>query len=313
MKSYEEQPQEFRQRPSHLALVFFGIVAFLLADAVQSAVTWAIETVLAWNSGWEQVWLVDIPVLSDPSSPFFVSPPLESLWTRSGEIVSISFLVLGTALIYLWPTRTSLASRLYIHISTIVFVTVGSIGTLLARTDLLRDDDAISLIAAAVLIAVSLAILIATQRSMFVILQQFWTLHALSERLGLFAALQLPGIALLSLLFWLNGFTVGAFAAAIALVPLLVGTIRYSPGTIYERVTTHSVSRASVVIAMLAALSIGGSVWLFGLDMIDRERRAFTWSPQRGPALQTHEEIFRQQLRAPETLDHDPVIRWSNP
>lgn len=313
MNSYEEDRQEFRPRPKHVALVAFGLASFLMADVIQSAVTWAVETTVAWNSGWEIVWIIDIPVLTDPSSAFYVSPPLESLWSHAGAIVAIACLGLAVALIYLWPTETSLASRLFVHITAIVLVLEGAVALPLARTDLLRNEEGMSRLMAIALAGLALVISIAIQRSLLVVLQQFWDLHTATERLGLFAALQLPGIVLLATLFWFNGFPAGTVAAPIVLLALVIATVRFFPRTIYERVTTHRVTRAATLIAILGGACIAGSIWAFGFEMIDRPRHAFTWSAQRGPALQSHAEILREQLRDPESVEEKPVIRWSNP
>lgn len=314
MNSYEEERLEFRPRPRPLSLFLFGIASFLMADLVQSLVTWAIETSLAWNSGWKRVLVVDVPVLTNPGSPFYTSPPLESPWTYSGEIVAVSFLVLGAALVYLWPTRTSLASRLYIHLSAIVFVLTGTIGITLARTDLLSSGESMPRASALVLIALGAAVLVAIQRSLLIVLQQFWDLDTWAQRTVLFATVELPGLSVIGTIFWFNQFTAGSLAAAIAVIPLFVTTALYSPRTIYERVTTHSLTRANVLIVILAAGSIAASVWLFGSAIVERPRRAVTWSSDRGAALQTHAEIFRQQLRDPEgKRNEEPVIRWSNP
>lgn len=315
MNSYEEERTEFRPRPRKASLFLFGVASFLMADVVQSLVTWVLELTLAWNSGWKRVVILDLPVLTDPSSPFYTSPPLESPWTYSAVIAAAFFLLLGAALVYIWPTRTSLASRLYIHISAIVFVLKGTIGTILARTELLSTGEIVSRAVALVLIALGAAILIAIQRSLFIVLQQFWDLDTWTERVALFASVELPGLILIGTIFWFNGFQAGTLAAAITIIPLFVTAAPYSPRTIYERVTTHSLARASILILLIAGSSIAASIWFFGSNLIELPRRAVTWASERGVAVQTHAEIFRQQLRDPEgkKLDDEPMIRWSNP
>jgi hypothetical protein len=259
------------------------------------------------------VWIFELPILTDPGSSFYVSPPLESPWTYAGEIVAISFLVLGAALAYLWPTQTSLASRLYIHISAVVFILEGTIAIPLARTAILTSDESMSRISALVLIALGAAVLLLVQRNLFFLLQQFWELFTWSERMALFATIQVPGLILLGTIFWFNGFPAGTYAAAITLVVLFMPAALYARRTIYERVTTHSVTGATVVIAIIAGAGIAASIWFFGSPLLERPRHAVTWSAQRGLALQPHAEIFRQQLRDPEGEKiEQPAIRWSN-
>lgn len=311
MNSYEREPQEFRPRPRFLSLFFFGLAAFLLADLVQAFLTWGIETALAWNSGWEQVWILDIAVLTDPGSPFYVSPPLESPWVYATLVVAVSFLILGAALVYLWPTDSTLASRLYIHLSAVVFILKGTIGIPLARTEILSNGEYISIPVAVGIIALGAITLLAVQRSLMVLLQQFWDLFSWKERSSLFTIIELPGLLVLGVLFWFNEFRGGAAAVMLAAIVLFLGTIRYSRRTIYERVSTHTAGRAAVVLWLLVTVSIGATVWFFGSPIIERPRHALTWSSQRGAALQSHGEILQQQLRDPAQLEEEPVIRWS--
>lgn len=312
MNSYEGAPQEFRPRPGRSSLFAFGLLCFLLADLIQTALVWGIETSLAWSSGWKDVLIVDLPVLTDPRSPFYVSPPLRGPWESAGEIVAGSSFLLAAALVFFWPTRTTLASRLFVHILAIVLLVKGTIGGMLARTDLLRSGMETSQLSAMVAIVLGAALLIGAQRRLLLVLQQFWNLHDWTERAGLFATLELPGLLVLAIIFWFNRFPGGAVAAAIAVVPLIVVQLLYSRRSSYERVTTHMLGGAIAAIAVMVAAGIGGSVWLFGSDLLEMPRRALTWSSERGLAMQTHDAIFREQLRDPEaTDDEEPKIRWS--
>ncbi len=311
MNSYETGPQEFRPKPTFLSLLFFGIAAFLLADLAQAILTWMIETAIAWNSGWKEVWIVDIAVLTDPGSPFYVSPPLDAPWIYATHIVAVSFLVLGAALVYLWPTQSTLASRMYVHLSAILFILKGTIAIPLERTEILKRADHITIVAAVAIITLGAITLLAVQRSLLVLLQQFWDLFTWRERIALFAIVELPGLLLLAIVYWFNAFVGGAAAVLLTAIVLIVGTLRYSRRTIYERVRTHTIVRATVVLWILATAGITVTAWFFGAPLIERPRHALTWSATRGVALQSHSEILQQQLRDPAKLDDEPAIRWS--
>lgn len=309
MSSYESGRSEFRPKPDEATLFVFGLSGFLLADLIHSVLTWAIETVLAFNSGWEKVVILDIPVLTNPTSPFYVSPPLGPPWIWSGEIVAGTFLALSAALVFLWPTRSTLASRLFVHVLAIVLVLEGTIASSLVYTDILTTSIVRSRVLAAISLVLALVLLVAVQRRLLVVFQQFWETRELGVRITLFTILELPGLALLAGVFWFGEFRLGAVAALATTLPLLIAQLFHSSRPAYERVTAHRLTAATIVVTILALAGIGGSIWAFGSDLIDLPRRALTWSKDSGFEVKTHETIFHEQLR--DRKENEMLIRWS--
>lgn len=311
MSSYGSEGQEFRPRPSKFALLCHGLGSTLLAELIWTALQWGIETILAWNSGWQEVLILDLAPLANGTSAFYVSPPLGSPWTHAPELVATAALILASGIVLLWPTRITLASRLFAHLLAIVIAIKGALA-MVAEDVTAASEPGARFVAIGLGIA-ALVVIVIAQRRLLVVLQQFWTLEGVTERLALFAILQLPGLLALGLAYWWSGYLPGSIAAAGAFLVAVVVQLRYARRTIYERVRTHELTGAAIATILMASFGLGASILVFGSPLIpDADRRALSWAPTRGFALQLHEEIFREQLREPESRKAvEPVIRWS--
>jgi hypothetical protein len=312
METYEDFEQEFRPRPKWWAIALFGFAAILLSSQVVTLLSWALENGLAWSSGWTEVVIVDLPFAQDPSSEFFVSPPLGAPYSHAATIVVSVFALIAILFVFFWPSE-SFSARLFMHLCALVAVMVGVMGRALSETSLLSEPGAQFPRGLAIgALAGGVILLMIVQRRMMTILQQFWTLQRWSRRLRIYLTLQLPGLAIWAILAWSHGYLSGVVAAVITAITLFVTQMLYEPRLRHEPVRGHSLNAGAITLAIVVVITAPAALWVFGSELFVRSRSAVTWSGERGVRYQTTDEILREQLRDPESQQrHEPSIRWS--
>jgi hypothetical protein len=282
METYEDFEQEFRPRPKWWAIALFGFVAILLASQVVTLLSWALENGLAWSSGWTEVVIVDLPFAQDPSSEFFVSPPLGAPYSHAATIVVSAFALIAILFVFFWPSE-SFSARLFLHLCALVAVMVGVMGRALSETSLLSEPGAQFPRGLAIgALAGGVILLMIVQRRMMTILQQFWTLQRWSRRLQIYLTLQLPGLAIWAILAWSHGYLSGVVAAAVTTVTLFVTQMLYEPRLRHEPVRGHSLNAGAIALSIVVVITVPAALWVFGSELVGRPRSAVTWSGERG-------------------------------
>ena len=306
MTIYGESSEGFRVRPSGSVLFLVSTAQLVLCFQLAALAIAVVDTLVAFRSGWEEVIVVYAPFAADPMSPFFISPPLDTLYLLAEPIVAATALTLSLVLILLWPSGPSLATRLMIHNLAMTLVTLGALSLAIEENGFVNATVRTPVGLWAWRIGVGglgliVAILI-ERRANRLLANVFHADHA-AERLRLWTLrIPTPLLAVAGLA-WINGYPALTWASLAAIViTFLEATIHtVHPG--YERIDDPLLRKAVVLTPLATLVIVGAATVLFGMKGAHLTNRVLEIEGGRGVIHEPVDDLLRKQLRDPDRLD----------
>lgn len=267
MGIYGEFDERFRPRPAWWRLLLTGLGQLVIAVWITNAAVSAIDMALLRTADVERIWIADATPWStlrtqivrqtNPASDFAIRASRAhldvALW------VGAAFLALCVLLLFVWPGRQSLASRLFRATFVQALAAFGA-AAFVPRGAWLESDVRFLVLPAGAVVVCLIAEFLALR-----VYANVADLSGPGARIGFWALRMLPGCALLAVACWLSAYRTGAACAAGLAAVTLVACIVRRPPNRWERLAEPDLRNAAAALPLLAAVLVAASVWAYGL------------------------------------------------
>lgn len=318
MTLYGESDEAFRPRPARSTLLLFSTSVLLLTMQIAvlaGSISWFLS-VSRWQPG------QPLPIYAPFAQRFQLAGVEDPLAARQA-LAPLAMLVVGTLVLYFWPTRQRLASRIATQLTTITFAIV-------AMT-LAMDDSIMQWLTGdlrefwkPLTIIGGLFLIYQSESQAITLLNNLFALETPARRLALWAARIPLALALVALLALLQEAHTVALATGAALAVTLIAQLGRRPAATYEKLDEVHMREASAVTSIAAAAVVTASIAFFGSDLTGSDRRALVLSApgvKVVPAASFRQKEPRDTGAADEAADRESGekkdesvidIRWSD-
>jgi len=311
MGVYGKHDNRLRERPSALALVSVSLFTTLVCALIASGFVSLLRVLATRATRSEFPLLLYFPFASDPFSGLYPLRVDQSM--RAAGIAVAIPVILALVLLFFFPSTQKLSGRLALHTFVCSLIAFGTLAPLV-DPKLFHDfrlftrlelNPALGIFAAGAIVLALL--LVAVERRAVRILGNVYSTDTPGRRLYLWL-LRIPlPFALLAALCQLNAWTAGAIASVIVIVATFFEAISHLPRQQYERLSDVRMREAAATWPIVSAILIGGSVWLFGLELFHFPRRVVRIDDGR-VAIERLDEIQESQKT---TFEPKIELNWS--
>lgn len=279
---------------------------------------WAVETFLAWNSGWSDTLLVYVPFGVAPTIPYYLSPPLSAPYEQVHLFAPAAALAFAVIASFVWPTSARLATRFFVILSSIELIRSLGIAPSLSTLSLLFEHQLtptypeLSLSSAALLLSASSILLYLMTRLLIRTLGASLEIERRPERLRIVLLTLAVPLALIALPELIARYPTGPAASAWSVLALLVASWP-SPRGAWPATHSHELRKPVLIVALTGAILITTSLAVFGGPLTGSGTRVVLIGNE--VEWVRHDEMLARQLRDPESLERLREMRfeWSDP
>ncbi len=313
MTIYGETNDQFRPKPGSLALLSVSLFSSLTGALVGASIA-SVARVFATRALRPEFPLVIyLPFASDPFAGLYT---LRSYHAVLGAAPALAApLLLALAILFVFPSSQTLASRLTVHTIVCTVIAYGSLAPLLdlrliQHFRVLTGVERIPSLALFGAIALVLVLLIAlVERRVYLVLGNVCLVDTPARRLLLWIV-RIPTPFLgLALLCELNGWRGGAIASLAIVAVTFLESILHAPAYRFEQLTDVKMRGAALTWPLVAAALVAASLWIFGSAAARMPGRVVTiddGKPSTAP-------LDRTQDTNREKFEPKIEMRWSKP
>ena len=266
MSVYGGFDDRFRPRPSAARLALLSVCQFVIAVWVANALVSTADMAVWRAAKVERAWIVYLPPWTTMKAEAArrIVPLAQREYQRFTPFITGGFALVGLLLLFIWPGRQTLGSRLF---SVRLAQCIALFGSGFA---LRRNADLSPPVLAA--IAVAACIVIAGEWQTNNVLAQMIDLRRAVFRLGQWLVRVVPGaIAVGAAAYFANERIVLYIALIFAVLTLLANAVR-APVARYERVEHVDMAVAMAISFLIATVIVAGCGFAFGLAPIRAPR-----------------------------------------
>lgn len=309
MTIYGESMEQFRPRPSLVALGFTSLAAVLISVVATSLLVSLLQ--LAIRLALEPA---TVPFLFVPfgSSPYFPAGTPAAARAILGSMFACA--ALAALSVRLWPTEQTLASRLFVYLLSTVLVTAGCLAPALSAGTFEAVAAATSVVTLAwmvLIVAIASFVLFRLQRNLSGLMSNFFSMLTPWGRLVLWSVMIAPGFLLVAGICLLSGYRAGAYAFLAAGALTAFECLSHVPQERFETLSEPHLREPAATLPLIAAALIGVSLYYFGSPLIGKPPSVMLF----GKARPEFVDLEKTSLnRKPETEDEKKAkteIRWS--
>lgn len=174
--------------------------------------------------------------------------------------VSITLLAVSLVTIYLWPTRLTLARRLFL-------ITFGQSLALFGAA-VFANRQSVTHVSRStplplVVSVIAVVIAFAAEFRAVHLLANVYSMQTPSRRIGYWSLRLLPGALAIAVASHLAGFGIGVLASAALLVSTLLANLVRRPHERYERVEEVEMREAAAALIFVTIAMLAGGTWIF--------------------------------------------------
>lgn len=258
MSVYGEFDDRFRARPAAGRLALISICHFVIAVWIANALVSTADMAVWRVAKVERAWIVYVPPWTTLKAEAArrIVPVAQREYERLTPLITGGLVLLGLLLLFFWPGRQALGSRLF-SVRLAQCIALFGAGFALRRKADLSPPVLVE-------IAVAACIVVAGEWQTNNVVAQIIDLRRAAFRLGQWLVRVVPGsLAVGAAAYFANERIVLYMAFVLAVLTFFANLVR-APVARYERIENVQMGAATAVSFLIAAAIAAGSWWLFG-------------------------------------------------
>lgn len=309
MTIYGESIEQFRPRPSLLALGVTSLAAVLISLVITSLVISLSQLIGRFMLDRETVPFLFVPF---GGSPWFPPGTPAAAWSIVGTMAAC--LALAAFTIWLWSTEQTLASRLFVYLLSMVLLTVGCIAPALTPGVFEAAATATNVVPPAWMVltlGISAFLLFRLQRNLSALMSNFFSMVTPWSRVVLWSIMIVPGFLLAACMCLLSGYGPGAWALAAAAVLTAFECLSHVPPERFETLKEPHLREPAATLPLLAAGLIGASLYFFGSPLIGKPPSVMLFGKTRPEFVELEKTALNRKPLTEGEKKSQIQIRWS--
>lgn len=258
MSVYGEFDARFQPRPSLGRLAVLGLCHFILAVWIANALVSTADMAVWRSAGVERSWIAYVPPWTtlEAEAERRIPPVARRQYEPLRPWITGGFVLLGALLLFLWPGRQTLGARLF-SVRLAQCIAWFGVGFALRRGADLSPPVLAEM-------AIAAYVVIAGEWQVNAVLAQAIDIRRAVLRVAQWLLRTAPGTAVVAALAYFAAERIVLYLAILFAAFTLIANLIRKPPARYERIDAPEIRGATLTAAVLAALVLGGSFWLFG-------------------------------------------------
>jgi hypothetical protein len=300
--------REWRPRPAAWRIALVSFCQLAVCVALANAIVSALDMYVFQRAYVKDLWLLyatpwsTLGAIARPSELGAVGMEAQLAGRHLMLPATAAFLAFALLVIYLWPTKQTVATRLFsVHLAE-AFAAFGAGAIVLRAFD--GELPSIAILAAAAVVC------IAGEWAVNNLLANVVPMRNPAQRAGFWLLRIVPAMAAIGAASELAHYEAGALCAAGVLVITLFANVARRPAASYEQVLEPELREAAAAWPFVLVALLMVSFWAFGFAPIHRPPRAFDVQHARFVApVAALKAAYKPPVLETPKID----IRWSKP